>query len=166
MYHFYEVIYLAFYPADTKFQDHQMGYMDSNRHQSHRECYHHCSYHFPMHTMGGILESTGPRKMFGQIGVTERNVGTRRLAIYLSAGLKIATDTSSAAISLLTDLLCTALPYVILWKVQIKMRLKAVICGLMSFGLAASAANVARNVYVGRIATIDISCEPPYILHK
>ena len=42
---------------------------------------------------------------------------------------------TDAAYSILTDLLCSLLPLVVVWKVRIPMRTKVMVCGLMSLGL-------------------------------
>ncbi|MCJ1310165.1 hypothetical protein MMC25_003826 [Agyrium rufum] len=51
-----------------------------------------------------------------------------------------------AAASVLVDLACTALPILVLWKVQISLENKIAICGLMAVGLVASACSFFRCV--------------------
>ncbi|OBT91413.1 hypothetical protein VE01_10608 [Pseudogymnoascus verrucosus] len=51
--------------------------------------------------------------------------------------------------SVVTDLICTLLPIVVLWKVQMKRSLKIAVCGLMSLGLIATATAIVRASSLG-----------------
>lgn len=62
------------------------------------------------------------------------------------------------AYSVITDLACTLLPIVVVWKVNIVFKLKLAICGLMSLGLIATACAVVRGVSLGLVTT-DLSWE-------
>jgi len=50
------------------------------------------------------------------------------------------------ATSVLTDLICSALPILVLWKIQISTRTKVAVCTLMALGLIASACSIVRIV--------------------
>ncbi|KFX97734.1 hypothetical protein V490_02647 [Pseudogymnoascus sp. VKM F-3557] len=58
--------------------------------------------------------------------------------------------------SVVTDLACTLLPIVVLWKVQMQRSLKIAVCGLMSLGLIATATAIVRASSLG-ITTSDLS---------
>ncbi|MCJ1449297.1 MAG: hypothetical protein MMC23_009817 [Stictis urceolatum] len=61
------------------------------------------------------------------------------------------------AYSILSDVICSFLPIPILWKVQMKMRMKIAIWGLMSLGLIATAcAAVRMSLFTGDLAA-DLS---------
>ncbi|KAL1902232.1 hypothetical protein Sste5346_001208 [Sporothrix stenoceras] len=57
----------------------------------------------------------------------------RVFSIYLTIGYAI-----------LTDLLCSCLPLVVIWKVRIPLKSKLLICGLMSLGLLATGCGIGR----------------------
>lgn len=60
------------------------------------------------------------------------------------------------AYSVITDLICTLLPIVVLWNVKIDQQLKIAVCGLMSLGLIATACAIVRASSLG-IKTVDLS---------
>ncbi|KAL6705529.1 hypothetical protein ACN47E_006646 [Coniothyrium glycines] len=60
------------------------------------------------------------------------------------------------AYSVVTDLICALLPIVVLWKVQITLKTKIGVCGLMSLGLIATAIAIVRASSLG-IKTADLS---------
>lgn len=73
--------------------------------------------------------------------------------------LKVSYVQSGFAI--LADLFLTVSPIVILWKVQISLKKKVGICGLMSLGLMATIANALRNGYIPNLTASDETCETP-----
>ncbi|KFY08520.1 hypothetical protein V492_06157 [Pseudogymnoascus sp. VKM F-4246] len=58
--------------------------------------------------------------------------------------------------SVITDLACTLLPIVVLWKVQMRRPLKLAVCGLMSLGLIATVTAIVRASSLGTTTT-DLS---------
>ncbi|OBT75515.1 hypothetical protein VF21_04919 [Pseudogymnoascus sp. 05NY08] len=55
--------------------------------------------------------------------------------------------------SVVTDLACTLLPIVVLWKVQMQQSLKIAVCGLMSLGLIATTTAIVRASSLGTTTT-------------
>lgn len=87
----------------------------------------------------------------------------RIYSIYLQVGLSHLAPilhspplTLSPGYSVVTDLACTLLPIVVLWKVQMRRPLKIAVCGLMSLGLVATATAVVRASSLGT-KTTDLS---------
>ncbi|OAA65259.1 hypothetical protein SPI_02046 [Niveomyces insectorum RCEF 264] len=58
--------------------------------------------------------------------------------------------------SILTDLLCSFLPLVVIWNVRIPLRSKLLVCGLMSLGLLATACGIGRAVSLS-LKTVDFT---------
>jgi hypothetical protein len=56
----------------------------------------------------------------------------------------------------ITDLICALLPVVVLWKVNMTLKLKIGVCGLMGMGLIATAVAIVRASSLG-IKTADLS---------
>lgn len=83
----------------------------------------------------------------------------RIYSIYLQVGLSHLAPiphsplTLPPGYSVVTDLICTLLPIVVLWKVQMKRSLKIAVCGLMSLGLIATATAVVRASSLGTTTT-------------
>ncbi|CAD6593963.1 MAG: hypothetical protein ASARMPRED_008249 [Alectoria sarmentosa] len=73
---------------------------------------------------------------------------------------KILTDISwlQGVFSIVSDLICTSLPIVILWNIQISSKKKFAICGLMALGLFTTACSIVRMEIYGRTTSfIDSS---------
>lgn len=71
----------------------------------------------------------------------------RVFSIYLTIGYAI-----------LTDLLCSCLPLVVIWKVRIPLKSKLLVCGLMSLGLLATGCGIGRAASL-TVLTIDFTCK-------
>ena len=73
--------------------------------------------------------------------------------------MRSCTDLSdhSPVISILTDLICSGFPVLILRNVKISRRTKVGLCGLMSLGLLASGCSIARIVLIESLAKDDIT---------
>lgn len=65
---------------------------------------------------------------------------------------KILTDFAwlQGVFSIVTDLICTSLPIIILWNIQISSKKKVAICGLMALGLFTTACSIIRMEIYGR----------------
>ncbi|MCJ1407331.1 hypothetical protein MMC19_001402 [Ptychographa xylographoides] len=62
------------------------------------------------------------------------------------------------AVSAFTDLICSALPVLVLWKVRISLNVKVAVCTLMGLGLVASACSLVRNILLHTIENpVDIT---------
>jgi hypothetical protein len=62
------------------------------------------------------------------------------------------------AYAILTDLLCSCLPLVVIWKVRIPLKSKLLVCGLMSLGLLATGCGIGRAVSLS-VLTTDFTCK-------
>ncbi|CAK7218541.1 hypothetical protein SCUCBS95973_003523 [Sporothrix curviconia] len=60
------------------------------------------------------------------------------------------------AYQILTDLLCSCLPLVVIWKVRIPLKSKLLVCGLMSLGLFATSCGIGRAASLS-LATNDFT---------
>ena len=65
---------------------------------------------------------------------------------------------AQGVVNVLTDFFCTITPIIVLWNVQISIRLKVIICGLMSLGLTATASQIVRVVTLRDLKEQDYSC--------
>ncbi|KIH93044.1 integral membrane protein [Sporothrix brasiliensis 5110] len=66
----------------------------------------------------------------------------RVFSIYLTIGYAV-----------LTDLLCSCLPLVVIWRVRIPLKSKMLVCGLMSLGLLATGCGIGRAVSLSIMTT-------------
>ena len=67
-----------------------------------------------------------------------------------------------SAFAVATDLLLTASPVAILWRVRIKRGQKVQICSLMSLGLIATFSNALRNLYQQELTSPDFTCKSTF----
>ncbi|CAK7211439.1 hypothetical protein SEUCBS140593_001172 [Sporothrix eucalyptigena] len=72
--------------------------------------------------------------------------------------VRIFSTYLTIAYQILTDLLCSCLPLVVIWKVRIPLKSKLLVCGLMSLGLLATGCGIGRAVSL-TLATDDITCK-------
>ncbi|KAE9370148.1 hypothetical protein N431DRAFT_546099 [Stipitochalara longipes BDJ] len=73
-----------------------------------------------------------------------------------SPKIRIYSIYATIAYSVVTDMVLSLVPLVVVWKVRIPMRTKASVCGLMSLGLVATGFGIARAASLG-IQTTDLS---------
>ncbi|KAI4749614.1 hypothetical protein E4T50_00167 [Aureobasidium sp. EXF-12298] len=64
------------------------------------------------------------------------------------------------ACSITTDFACAVMPFIILWKLQMRKRLKFTVAAMLSLGFLASAATIVRIKYLDSyFATHDLACQ-------
>ena len=64
-----------------------------------------------------------------------------------------------SAFAIVTDLLCTTTPFIVLRNIRISKRRKFAIWGLMALGLLATVCNALRNVWVYTLSSTDMTCK-------
>ncbi|KAI9146981.1 hypothetical protein HJFPF1_13010 [Paramyrothecium foliicola] len=80
----------------------------------------------------------------------------RKGAVCWDNRIRIYSIYFTIAYSILTDLLCSLLPLVVIWNVRMTLRKKALVWALMSLGLLATGFGVARATSLG-IVTVDLT---------
>ncbi|KAK3360701.1 integral membrane protein [Lasiosphaeria hispida] len=83
------------------------------------------------------------------------------ISVYWTGGGGVCWDTRvriysiyfTISYSLLTDVICSLLPLVVVWKVCIPLVTKMSVCGLMSMGIVATGFGVARAASLGLVTT-------------
>ncbi|KAF7874215.1 hypothetical protein EAF04_002887 [Stromatinia cepivora] len=75
----------------------------------------------------------------------------------ISAEIPLQTSYVQSGFAIITDIVLTASPIAILWKVRMTRRKKVAICGLMSLGLIATIANALRNAFIPDLVASDLS---------
>ena len=90
------------------------------------------------------------------------------ISVYWTGGGGVCWDTRvriysiyfTIAYSLLTDVICSLLPLVVIWNVCIPVRTKLSVCALMGMGIVATGFGVARAASLG-LVTSDLTCKSP-----